>query len=177
MPSPHHRTGGRLKVVVIAATHLKRGWPNRVLPGAALRVLRTADVVLHAGDITQADHLEQLAGLAPVHAVLGNNDRELIGALPETLELTLEGVRIGMIHDSGPARGRAERLHARFPDADLVVFGHSHIPWDEAGVDGQRLFNPGSPTERRRMPHRTIGVLDVADGRVTDLRVEVVDDP
>ncbi|MBS3940107.1 MAG: metallophosphoesterase family protein [Actinobacteria bacterium] len=166
-----------MRVVVTADTHLRREWPRRRLPRAAEAWLERADVILHAGDITQAEHLDQLGRHAPVHAVLGNNDRELTGALPETLELTLEGVRIGMIHDSGPVRGRAERLHAGFPDADLVVFGHSHIPWDGTGVDGQRLFNPGSPTERRRMPHRTIGVLDLADGRVVDLRLEVVDDP
>lgn len=166
-----------MRVVVTADTHLRRDWPNRRLPRAAEAWLATADVILHAGDITQAEHLEQLARYAPVHAVLGNNDRELRDELPETLELTLAGMRIGMIHDSGPARGRARRLHEQFPAADLVVFGHSHIPWNEVGIDGQRLFNPGSPTERRRMPHRTIGVLDLDDGRIVDLRVEVVDDP
>lgn len=166
-----------MRVVVTADTHLRREWPNRRLPRAAEAWLAQADVILHAGDITQAEHLEQLRTHAPVHAVLGNNDRELDGVLPETVELTLAGVRIGMLHDSGPARGRAQRLRQRFPDADLVVFGHSHIPWNETGVDGQRLFNPGSPTERRRMPHRTIGVLDLDDGAITSLRVEVVDDP
>jgi putative phosphoesterase len=141
-------------------------------------VLATADVVLHAGDITQAEHLDlvaEVAGGAPVHAVLGNNDPELAGTLPETRELTIAGVRIAMIHDSGPARGRDARLHARFPDADVVVFGHSHIPWNAAGVAGQWLFNPGSPTERRRQPHRTIGVLEMADGEVADARIEVCD--
>ncbi|MEX2505180.1 MAG: metallophosphoesterase family protein [Egicoccus sp.] len=166
-----------MRVVVTADTHLRREWPNRRLPRAAETWLEGADLILHAGDITQAEHLDLLGAYAPVHAVLGNNDRELVGVLPETLELTLEGVRIGMIHDSGSARGRAARLHGHFPDADLVVFGHSHIPWDEPGIDGQRLFNPGSPTERRRMPHRTIGVLDLVDGGVTALRIEVVDDP
>ncbi|MEX2627631.1 MAG: metallophosphoesterase family protein [Ilumatobacteraceae bacterium] len=164
-----------VRVVVTADTHLRRDWPNRRLPHRAETWLARADVILHAGDITQAEHLELLAGFAPVHAVLGNNDRELVGHLPETLELTLAGIRIGMIHDSGPARGRAGRLHARFPTADLVVFGHSHIPVDEEGVAGQDLFNPGSPTERRRMPHPTIGVLELDDGRVRSSRIEVVD--
>src|SRR5690606_32533633 len=106
------------------------------------------------------------------HAVLGNNDPELAGTLPETLELVLAGVRVGMIHDSGPTRGREQRLHARFPTCDVVVFGHSHVPWNAVGIDGQLLFNPGSPTERRQQPQPTIGVLELADGRVTQARIE-----
>jgi putative phosphoesterase len=166
-----------VRVVVVADTHLRRSWPNRVLPEAAVAVLRTADVVLHAGDITQAEHLEQIARTAdaPVHAVLGNNDPELAGDLPETLEIELAGVRIAMIHDSGPTRGRERRLHERFPGADVVVFGHSHVPWNAPGIGGQLLFNPGSPTERRQQPHRTIGVLELADGEVVHASVEIVD--
>lgn len=140
-------------------------------------MLETADVVLHAGDITQQQHLDDLARHAPVHAVLGNNDPELVGILPETLELELAGVRVAMIHDSGPARGRERRLHARFPAADVVVFGHSHIPWNAPGEGGQLLFNPGSPTDRRRQPHRTLGVLELDDGRILDARIEAVDEP
>jgi uncharacterized protein len=166
-----------LRVVVVADTHLKRAWPGRTLPEPVLALLGTADVVLHAGDVTQAEHLsfiEEVAG-APVHAVLGNNDPELIDELPETLELDLAGVRIAMIHDSGPARGRERRLRERFPRADVVVFGHSHIPWNRPGLDGQLLFNPGSPTERRQQPHRTAGVLELADGQVVRASIEVVD--
>jgi uncharacterized protein len=107
--------------------------------------------------------------------VLGNNDRELVGALPETLEIELAGVRVGMVHDSGAARGREHRMAGRFPGCDIVVFGHSHIPWDTVGEGGQVLFNPGSPTERRRQPHRTAGMLHLRDGRVTGRRIEVVD--
>jgi putative phosphoesterase len=160
-----------LHVVVVADTHLKREWPNRRLPGEVLDAVAAADLVLHAGDITQPEHLAELAELAPVHAVLGNNDPELDGVLPETLRLELAGVPIGMIHDSGPARGRAGRLHHRFPDVEVVVFGHSHIPWDEPGIDGQRLFNPGSPTERRRQPVRSYGILDLRDGEVAAARI------
>lgn len=164
-----------MRVVVLADTHLKRQWPNRRLPNAALALLETADVILHAGDITQQQHLDELAHHAPVHAVLGNNDTELVGTLPETLTLDLAGVRIGMVHDSGPARGRGRRLHALFPDADVVVFGHSHIPWNATNDAGQLLFNPGSPTERRRQPHRTVGLLEIADGELIEARVVVVD--
>ena len=163
-----------MRVVVVADTHMRRAW-DRSLPGPAWDVLAGADVILHAGDVVEGWVLDELAALAPVHAVLGNNDRELVGRLPETLEVELDGVRVGMIHDSGPAAGRARRLHERFPDRDVVVFGHSHIPWNERGVGGQLLFNPGSPTERRRQPHRTLGVLELADGVVLSAHVEVVD--
>jgi uncharacterized protein len=163
-------------VVVLADTHLRRAWPNRRLPRLAVAALETADVILHAGDVTEAEHLEALSRHAPVHAVLGNNDRSLVGILPETLEVVLAGVRVGMIHDSGPARGRERRLHDRFPGADVVVFGHSHVPWNQPGIDGQLLFNPGSPTERRSQPHRTIGVLELTAGRVVDACIEIVDD-
>jgi len=160
-------------VVVLADTHIRRGGTRR-LPDAAYPFLDRADVILHAGDVLVADVLDQLGGFAPVHAVLGNNDAGMVGILPETLVLDLAGVRVGMIHDSGPAGGRAGRLHRRFPDAGVVVFGHSHIPWDAAGVGGQLLFNPGSPTERRAQPAHTLGTLDLEDGRVTAHRVHVL---
>jgi hypothetical protein len=134
-----------------------------------------ADVILHAGDIVIAEVLEQLAGHAPVHAVLGNNDHELRGQLPETLEIELAGVRVGMVHDSGAAKGRERRMASTFPDADLIVFGHSHIPWDATGPDGQVVFNPGSPTERRRQPHRTAGLVRLDDGEIVGRRIVVVD--
>jgi putative phosphoesterase len=136
--------------------------------------LEKADVILHAGDVVVSDVLDELAGFAPVHAVLGNNDHELVGLLPETLDLTLAGVRIGMVHDSGPSNGRAGRMRRRFPDADVVVFGHSHIPWNQEGFDGQLLFNPGSPTERRAQPHHTLGILDLDAGQVLAASIEVV---
>lgn len=164
-----------LHVLVLADTHLRRDWPNRTLPTRVREMLGEADVILHAGDVLQPEHLDDLARHAPLHVVRGNNDDELEG-VPERLDLELAGVRLGMVHDSGPARGRAARLHGMFPDADVVVFGHSHVPWDVVGVGGQRLFNPGSPTERRQQPHRTAGWLDVADGRVLKLRTVVVDD-
>jgi putative phosphoesterase len=134
--------------------------------------LETADVILHAGDVCTPDVLDFLAGFAPVHAVLGNNDVPEVGAwgAPETLEVTLGGVAVAMIHDSGQRDGRTARMRRRFPAADLVVFGHSHIPLDDA--DGPlRIFNPGSPTDRRRQPQGTLGVLDVRDGQLVCARI------
>ncbi len=152
-------------VVVLSDSHIRRGWKRR-LPDTAYAHLEKADVILHAGDIVIGEVLDELRGFAPVHAVLGNNDAELVGLLPETESLELDGVRVAMVHDSGPSAGRAGRMHRRFPWADVVVFGHSHIPWDDAGVDGQLLFNPGSPTERRAQPNHTLGTLDLDGGRV-----------
>jgi putative phosphoesterase len=154
-----------VRVVVLADTHLKPERSRR-LPDAVYTALRRADVILHAGDVVTGELLDELATYAPVHAVLGNNDRTLVGVLPETLELDLEGVRVAMVHDSGARKGRAARMHRRFPDAAIVVYGHSHLPDDSRGDDGQRLFNPGSPTERRNAPTRSYGVLDLADGRI-----------
>lgn len=159
---------------MLADTHIKRG-SARVLPPKVRALADHADVILHAGDIVIGEVLDDLAQHAPLHAVLGNNDSELVGALPQTITLELAGVRIGMIHDSGAARGRERRMHQQFPEADVVVFGHSHIPWDAVGHGGQVLFNPGSPTERRRQPHRTAGLLRLDDGRLVDRRIEIVD--
>jgi len=157
-------------VVVLADTHLRRG-SRRRLPDDAYAHLATADLILHAGDILVADVLDELAGFAPVRAVLGNNDVEMTGLLAEEVRLDVDGVRVGMVHDSGQAAGRGRRMRRRFPDADVVVFGHSHIPWDAEGVDGQLLFNPGSPTERRRQPVPTLGTLDLDCGRVIAHRI------
>ncbi len=161
-------------VVVLADTHLRRGGRRR-LPDTAYAHLESADLILHAGDILVADVLDELAGFAPVHAVLGNNDVELAGLLPEELVVDVDGVRVGMVHDSGQAAGRAGRMRRRFPDTAVVVFGHSHIPWDAEGVGGQLLFNPGSPTERRRQPVHTLGTFDLDDGRVIGHRIHRLD--
>ena len=150
---------------MLADTH-RRADRAEDLPDAVFDLVREADVILHAGDIVEQPVLDILARHAPVHAVLGNNDPSLAGVLPERLEVELAGVRVGMVHDSGRATGRAERLHDMFPDADVVVFGHSHIPWNETGVGGQLLFNPGSPTQRRQQPVATMGRLVLRDGVV-----------
>jgi len=170
-------------VVVVADTHIRRARPTaqagvgalaRRLPDAAYAHLAAADVILHAGDVLVGEVLDELRGFAPVHAVLGNNDAELVGLLPETQSIEIDGVRVAMVHDSGQATGRARRLHRRFPDADVVVFGHSHIPWHDSGVDGQLLFNPGSPTERRAQPSHTLGTLDLEGGRIAGSRIHVL---
>ena len=129
-------------------------------------------MILHAGDVCTATVLDELAQYAPVTAVVGNNDGPDVAAwgAAETASVRAAGLRIAMIHDSGPAAGRLARMRVRFPDADLVVFGHSHIPLDMA-TEGFRIFNPGSPTDRRRQPHGTLGVLDVDDGALIDARI------
>ncbi len=164
-----------MRVVVLADTHVRHP-DRRGLPPLAVEQLVSADVILHCGDIVSSAFLDELRGYAPVHAVLGNNDAvELQATLPETLELDLDGVAVAMVHDPGARKGRTARLARRFPDAAVVVFGHSHIPVDEPGVDGQWLMNPGSATQRRRQPHHTVGVLELADGALRDHRIVVVD--
>jgi putative phosphoesterase len=152
-------------VVVLADTHLRSADLDR-LPEPVTRAARRADVLVHAGDVVTPGALGALGTLAPVHAVLGNNDHELAGSLPETLLLDLGGVAVAVVHDAGRREGRAARLRRRFPTAGVVVFGHSHVPVDEVGLEGQILFNPGSPTQRRAQPRCTFGVLELAGGRV-----------
>jgi uncharacterized protein len=159
-----------VRVAILADTHAPRRW--KACPPRVAKHLRDADVILHAGDVCTAGVLDELAGYAPVHAVLGNNDGPDVAAwgAPETLELDLTGLRVAMIHDSGPADGRAARMRRRFPDADLVVFGHSHIPMDQTNA-GVRIFNPGSPTDRRRQPHGTIGIVDIEAGEIVAAQI------
>jgi uncharacterized protein len=163
-----------VRAVVLADTHAPRRW--RRCPPAVAEHLHGADLILHAGDVCTASVLDELAGYAPVLAVRGNNDGPDVAAwgAPETLELNLAGLAAAMIHDSGPATGRAARLRRRFPAARLVLFGHSHIPLDQAG-QGIRIFNPGSPTDRRRQPRGTLGLLHIDDGRLVEARIIPVD--
>jgi putative phosphoesterase len=154
------------RLAVISDTHLPRG--GRTLPGACVERLEAADAILHAGDLMELSVLEMLEAIGPpVHAVRGNVDSaELQARLPLTRIVQIEGARIAMVHDGGPAEGRLHRMRRRFPEADAVVFGHSHIPLHEER-DGFAIFNPGSPTERRRSPRHTMGIATVTDGRVT----------
>ena len=159
-----------MRVVVLSDTHSPRRWKG--CPPAVAEHLEGADAILHAGDVCTVDVLELLAGFAPVHAVMGNNDRPEVAdwGAPETVEWELGGLRVAMIHDSGQATGRTRRMAARFAGADLVVFGHSHIPMDVTG-DGVRIFNPGSPTDRRRQPYGTLGVLRIEDGELRSAEI------
>jgi uncharacterized protein len=154
------------RLAVISDTHLPRG--RRRLPDRCVELLRGADAILHAGDVSTAGVLAEIRALGPpVHAVHGNVDEPAVVAeLPTELELELDGARIAMLHDSGQAAGRMARMRARFPEAGAVVFGHSHIPLHETGPDGLQLFNPGSPTDRRRQPRHTMGLAEVRDGAV-----------
>jgi len=141
---------------------------GRRLPERCLEVLAGADAIVHAGDFIATSVLDELAALGPpIHAVHGNVDEpDLRRRLPETLELEVAGARIGMIHDAGPRAGRLERLRALFPESDCAIFGHSHMP--EHRREGTfQIFNPGSPTERRRAPDRSMGIVRVEDGAVS----------
>lgn len=158
-----------MNVLVLADTHIGPSRPKRRLPDAVYGLLDRTDAVLHAGDVTAPELLDELAGFAPVHAVLGNNDVALL--LPERLEVQLAGVQVGMVHDSGPRDGRGGRLRRWFPVADVVVFGHSHLPWREVDPGGQLHLNPGSPTERRLAPTTTVGWLELEDGRVRGAKI------
>ncbi|MBC7631861.1 metallophosphoesterase family protein [Aeromicrobium sp.] len=152
-----------LRVAVLSDTHGPRFWKS--MPAAVASQLDGVDLILHAGDVCTAEVLDDIVAFAPVHVVLGNNDGADVAAwgAPETLELDLAGLRTAMIHDSGSKIGRVPRMRRRFPDAELVVFGHSHIPLDEHD-DGLRIFNPGSPTDKRRQPSGTVGQLVIDDG-------------
>jgi putative phosphoesterase len=145
-------------VAVIADTHLPRG--SRRLPDACVERLRAADLVIHAGDFSAQQAFEEIASLSRrLVAVHGNVDEAALRRrLPERTEVQVGGVRIAVIHDAGARQGRLRRMRRLFPGADAVVFGHSHMPLLERGEDGFQIFNPGSPTERRRAPARTMGI-------------------
>ena len=146
----------------MADTHLTPGTLDR-MPSEVWAMAAAADVVLHAGDVLDQAVLDALATHAPVHAVQGNNDEGRL-ALPEAVTLDLADTAVAMVHDSGPTAGRHRRMARLFPDADVVVFGHSHAPLVERAGAGPLLVNPGSPTHRRRQPVHTVAWLDLVPG-------------
>jgi uncharacterized protein len=155
-------------IAVISDTHLPRG--ARRLPDECVRGIAGADLLLHAGDFSTVEVLRGLERIGPpVAGVHGNVDSpDLLRMLPAERIVEVEGVRIAMLHDAGPRKGRLARMRARFGDqAQAVVFGHSHLPLHEQAEDGFQIFNPGSPTERRRAPAHTMGLARVEDGRLT----------
>ncbi|MEU3103702.1 metallophosphoesterase family protein [Streptomyces griseoflavus] len=158
-----------MRLLLMSDTHM----PTRAkrLPEPLLEEIPRADVVFHAGDWVDTDTLDLLENRSRrLVAVHGNNDGpELRARLPETAYAELGGLRFAVVHETGPARGREARCAARFSDADVLVFGHSHIPWDTTAPTGLRLLNPGSPTDRRRQPHCTYMTAVIAAGRLTEV--------
>jgi len=154
-----------MRIAVLSDTHLPKG--ARALPAACVERLRAADLILHGGDLIAVSFLEELRALGPpVEAVHGNVDEPALRSLlPKEHVVDAGGVRLGMVHNGGPKAGREGRLIARFPDCAAVVYGHSHIPQVER-IDGVWILNPGSPTDRRRAPTRTMIELRIARGTV-----------
>ena len=153
----------------MADTHVPKR--ARELPAPLLAELPNADVVFHAGDWVDTATLDLLERRCHrLVGVYGNNDGpELRARLPEVAYAELGGLRFGAVHETGAAQGREARCAARFPDLDVLVFGHSHIPWDTTAPSDLRLLNPGSPTDRRRQPHRTYMTATVTEGRLTEV--------
>ncbi|WP_335982963.1 metallophosphoesterase family protein [Streptomyces sp. CA2R106] len=160
-----------MRLLLTTDTHVPRR--ARELPPALLAEVDAADAVLHAGDWVDTATLDLLEARARrLVAVYGNNDGpQLRARLPEVARVRLGGVRFAVVHETGPARGREERCARLFDDADVLVFGHSHIPWDTVAANGLRLLNPGSPTDRRREPYRTYMTAEAADGTLSDVRL------
>jgi uncharacterized protein len=166
-----------MRLVLTADTHVPKR--ARDLPASLWRAIEDADVVVHAGDWVDVALLDEFeARAARVVAVYGNNDGPPLRArLPEVARVELAGVRLAVVHETGPATGRERRCAQRFPDVDVLVFGHSHIPWDSTGPAGSRLLNPGSPTDRRRQPVATFMTAEIDDGQLIEVRLHSVTHP
>lgn len=161
----------RERLVIIADTHVPQR--ARELPAELWDAVEAADVVIHAGDWVDVAVLDEIEERSRrLVGVYGNNDGpDLRGRLPEVASVNIAGVRMAVIHETGPAQGREERCAAQFPDQDVLVFGHSHIPWDTTTETGLRLVNPGSPTDRRRQPHCTYMTAVADGGRLRDVEL------
>jgi putative phosphoesterase len=155
-----------MEIAIISDTHMPRG-ARRLPPDCLVRLAR-ADLIIHAGDLCTLSVLRELEAMGEVAAVHGNvDDRTVRAHLPESVLIPVPGgPPVAVLHDAGPSRGRLERLRARFPEAQAAIFGHSHLPLHERAADGFQIFNPGSPTERRRAPRHTMGVARVTARRV-----------
>jgi putative phosphoesterase len=158
-----------IRLLIVSDTHVPTR--ARVLPDELWHAVAQADVVVHAGDWTSAHlHRELAARARSLVAVYGNNDGpDLRAVLPEVARETLAGVRLTVVHETGGRAGREERMAALYADTDVLVFGHSHIPWDTTASTGLRLLNPGSPTDRRRQPYCTYMTATAADGFLLDV--------
>ncbi|MFY1671001.1 metallophosphoesterase family protein [Plantactinospora sp. WMMB334] len=164
-----------MRLVLMADTHVPKR--ARDLPPQLWAAVDEADVVVHAGDWVEEPLLDALvARAARLVAVHGNNDGpELRARLPEVARVELAGLRVAVVHETGPAGGRERRCAARFgDDVDILVFGHSHIPWDSVAPGGLRLLNPGSPTDRRRQPYATYLTARISDGRLHDVALHTL---
>ncbi len=161
-----------MRLLLTTDTHVPKR--ARDLPAALWAEVDAADVVFHAGDWVDVPLLDALeARSRRLVAVYRNNDGPALRArLPEVARVTLDGVRFAVIHETGDAKGREARCAATFPDADVLVFGHSHIPWDTVAPSGLRLLNPGSPTDRRRQPYCTYMTATVTGGELRDVTLE-----
>ncbi|UTT67975.1 metallophosphoesterase [Arthrobacter sp. DNA4] len=160
-----------LNLVLLADTHVPKR--ARHLPEQVWSAVELADAVFHAGDWVEAELLDEFERRSKrLLGVFGNNDGpQLRRRLPETATATIGGVRFAVVHETGQAKGREQRCEALYPDADVLVFGHSHIPWDTVSPNGLRLLNPGSPTDRRRQPACTFMEAVVDSGRLAEVRL------
>lgn len=164
-----------MRLLLISDTHLPKR--ARELPAEVWAEVDRADVVIHAGDWVEPPLLDQLeARAARLVACWGNNDgEELRRRLPERADVTLAGLRFTVVHETGAAGGRDARMAKLYPDTDVLVFGHSHIPWDTTAATGLRLLNPGSPTDRRRQPYCTYMTATVDDGALSDVELHNIE--
>ena len=160
-----------VRLLLLADTHVPKR--ARDLPARVWDEVDRADVVIHAGDWVDLPTFEALrARSARLVACWGNNDGvELRALMPERADVTLAGVRITVVHETGASAGREKRMSAAYPDTDVLIFGHSHIPWDTTTESGLRLLNPGSPTDRRRQPHCTYMTATARDGELGDVEL------
>lgn len=166
---------GSVRVLIIADTHVPKR--ARRLPDVVWRRVEEVDVVIHAGDWVDVPLLDELeAASNRLIGVYGNNDgAELRARLPEVARAELAGLRLAVVHETGAAKGRERRCARAYPDADVLVFGHSHIPWDSVADTGLRLLNPGSPTDRRRQPHCTYLLTTLRHGEITHAALHTVE--